>query len=75
MSDAKSCDRCGRFYMDKSKEPDSQGRYLQGIILNGIKFGSFDADREFHKKIDLCNECCGELLSWLFDSQEINRSK
>lgn len=38
MSDEKKCDRCGHFYTSSEKRLDSQGRYLKGITMDGLKY-------------------------------------
>lgn len=38
MADAKKCDRCGNFYTSSEKRLDSQGRYLKGITMDGLKY-------------------------------------
>lgn len=70
MSDIKKCDRCGKAYeYDFSDKPtDTQGRYLSDIVLESKDLISSNG---FHKKYDLCADCCASLIGWLnFDMAE-----
>lgn len=68
MADAKKCDRCGHFYTSSEKRLDSQGRYLKGITMDGLKYINGDFNQSctrYEKQIDLCPDCGEKLISWL----------
>ena len=59
MSDAKKCDRCGRFY-DIYKPDD-----------NAVGFRFIDsAEYPLRPVYDLCPDCMGELINWLTKPEE-----
>lgn len=68
MADAKKCDRCGNFYTSSEKRLDSQGRYLKGITMDGLKYTNGYINQSctrYQKQIDLCPDCGEKLISWL----------
>lgn len=64
MSDAKKCDRCGRFYTiisdDYYKRPSYAGKTIFGVGTTGI-------DGKHLKHYDLCINCTIKLEEFLMD--------
>ena len=70
MANAKKCDRCGKFYTSSEKRLDSQGRYLKGITMDGLKYtyspGCINQTcTKYQKQVDLCPDCSEKLILWL----------
>lgn len=61
MSNAKKCDRCGRYY-DKNIKHKSSGRLI-GSIISGVATTNriYDNDNCY----DLCDKCITELYEFL----------
>lgn len=66
MSDAKRCDRCGKFYV-KSSIPFAKygtsiinGEYT--VIVGAALFTQIPG---VDKSFDLCDECLEQLINWL----------
>ena len=60
MSDAKKCDRCGRYYGTDA----TRAVTVDSIPIEGIDIGVF---RNIHHtfRCDLCEECAEELLKFM----------
>lgn len=63
MADAKRCDRCGTYYVEKEK------KYKVGRdILASIKFVS--SQNTWIKYFDLCDECAKKLVQFMKQEKE-----
>lgn len=67
MSDAKLCDRCGRFYAITSEDYNKRPSYAGKIIFGAYTFG---LERHNLKSYDLCIDCANELNEFLNGRKE-----
>lgn len=58
MADAKKCDRCGNFYIEKDKQSE-----INGLRVDYIKL--YRSDGYCIKKYDLCDDCVTALLEFM----------
>lgn len=60
MSNAKCCDRCGKFYI---KNNIVINRSFSNYPVVGFQYETTRGSR--YPTIDLCNECLTELVEWM----------
>lgn len=58
MADAKKCDRCGNFYIEKDKQSE-----INGLRVGYIKL--YRSNGDYIKKYDLCDDCVTALLEFM----------
>lgn len=64
MSEAKKCDRCGKFY-EENELMESKCSVL-GSTIGGINTATKDGRKDEH--FDLCDDCIKSLFAWLNQS-------
>lgn len=67
MADAKKCDRCGKFYVDKEKKFRINSNGNKGIP-SWIKIINIEDTCITH--FELCEQCMKDLWRWLCNEQE-----
>lgn len=64
MSDAKCCDRCGRFYIP-SVEANKARKSYQGIKVDFIRLCRYGGNASSDHMYELCTECANELVAFM----------
>lgn len=64
MSDAKCCDRCGRFYIPRVEANKARKSY-QGIKVDFIRLCRYGGNASSGHMYELCTECANELVAFM----------
>ena len=69
MSDAKCCDRCGRFYIP-SVEANKARKSYQEIKVDFIRLCRYGGNASIGHMYELCTGCANELVEFMEKLQE-----
>lgn len=70
MSNAKKCDRCGKFYENHKRRFRMDNNDFKNANLAWIKL--VDVNDHYITSFDLCEDCVKELWHWLLNGEVRN---